>query len=265
MANLPTQQNSNGKTPYEYNKEEFSKITQNLQTSNRDYVDSKSCQREERYNMSNAELIALLNSQDRNCEGGLGWNNPFFYLIFIWLFASFGNGGFGGFGGGEGYAAQQLSNEFLFSNLNQGQDSIRAGINSIGDGLCTSTYELSSKIDRNRYDNAVETQRVSAQLAECCCATNRNIDALANQLTMSECSIRDAIFRDGEMTRALINANTVQALRDELQTAQIAMSNAAQTVAIGNSIDSKLADILGYPCRPSIFHHAYCPTTTTQG
>ena len=34
--------------------------------------------------MSNAELLALLNAQD---DEGMGWNNPFFYLIFIWLFA----------------------------------------------------------------------------------------------------------------------------------------------------------------------------------
>ncbi len=38
--------------------------------------------------MSNAELLALLNSKDD--EDGMGWNNPFFYLIFIWLFAMFG-------------------------------------------------------------------------------------------------------------------------------------------------------------------------------
>ena len=115
--------------------------------------------------MSNAELLALLNSKDD--EDGMGWNNPFFYLIFIWLFAMFGGGigGFGGFGGAYGaYGAQQISNDFLFSNLNAGQDAIRAsqiatqnGIASlgfdlsnqinavsqtIGQGLCSTTYEL---------------------------------------------------------------------------------------------------------------------------
>lgn len=220
--------------------------------------------------MSNAELLALLNSKDD--EDGMGWNNPFFYLIFIWLFAMFGGAGFGGFGGfGGGYGAQQISNDFLFSNLNAGQDAIRAsqiatqnGIAStaydlsnqinavgqtIGQGLCSSTYELSSKIDAGRYDQALATQELSRQISDSCCATNRNIDALANQMTMDTCAIKEAIFRDGEATRALINANTTQQLRDKLSAAEMALSNNVQTAAIEQAIDTKVASIVGYPAR----------------
>lgn len=220
--------------------------------------------------MSNAELLALLNSKDD--EDGMGWNNPFFYLIFIWLFAMFGGAGFGGFGGfGGGYGAQQISNDFLFSNLNAGQDAIRAGqlatqngiaslgfdlanqINGIGQtlgqGLCSSTYELSSKIDANRYDQSLSAQELSRQISDSCCATNRNIDALANQMTMDTCAIKEAIFRDGEATRALINANTTQQLRDKLSAAEMALSNNVQTAAIEQAIDSRVASIIGYPAR----------------
>lgn len=219
--------------------------------------------------MSNAELLALLNSKDD--ENGMGWNNPFFYLIFIWLFAMFG-GGFGGFGGGYGaYGSQQISNEFLYSNLNAGQEAIRAGqlatqngiaslgfdltnqINSIGQtigqGLCSTTYELSSKIDANRYDQALSAQQLSRQISDCCCTTNRNIDALANQMSMDTCAIKEAIFRDGEATRALINANTTQQLRDKLTAAEMALSNTAQTAAIEQAIDAKVASIIGFPAR----------------
>lgn len=220
--------------------------------------------------MSNAELLALLNSKDD--EDGMGWNNPFFYLIFIWLFAMFGGAGFGGFGGfGGGYGAQQISNDFLFSNLNAGQDAIRAGqlatqngiaslgfdlanqINGIGQtlgqGLCSSTYELSSKIDANRYDQSLSAQELSRQISDSCCATNRNIDALANQMTMDTCAIKEAIFRDGEATRALINANTTQQLRDKLSAAEMALSNNVQTAAIEQAIDSRVASIIGFPAR----------------
>ena len=90
--------------------------------------------------MSNAELLALLNSKDD--EDGMGWNNPFFYLIFIWLFAMFGGAGFGGFGGfGGGYGAQQISNEFLFSNLNAGQDAIRASQIATQNALASATSD----------------------------------------------------------------------------------------------------------------------------
>ena len=271
MANTPTQNN------YQSKKDTFSKITDTLNRSS----ETLSYEREETQ-MSNAELLALLNSQD---DEGMGWNNPFFYLIFIWLFAMFGgNGfGFGGFGGGYG-AYGAISNEFLFSNLNAGQDAIRASqiatqngiasatydlsnqINavgqSIGQGLCSTTYELSSKIDAGRYDQALATQQLSRQISDSCCATNRNIDALANQVSMDTCAIKEAIFRDGEATRALINANTMQELRDKLNAAEMALSNSAQTNAIEQAIDAKVASIIGFPARPPFWAYPHCPTPT---
>ena len=271
MANTPTQNN------YQSKKDTFSKITDTLNRSS----ETLSYEREETQ-MSNAELLALLNSQD---DEGMGWNNPFFYLIFIWLFAMFGgNGfGFGGFGGGYG-AYGAISNDFLFSNLNAGQDAIRASqiatqngiasatydlsnqINavgqSIGQGLCSTTYELSSKIDAGRYDQALATQQLSRQISDSCCATNRNIDALANQMSMDTCAIKEAIFRDGEATRALINANTMQELRDKLNAAEMALSNSAQTSAIEQAIDAKVASIIGFPARPPFWAYPHCPTPT---
>ena len=271
MANTPTQNN------YQSKKDTFSKITDTLNRSS----ETLSYEREETQ-MSNAELLALLNSQD---DEGMGWNNPFFYLIFIWLFAMFGgNGfGFGGFGGGYG-AYGAISNDFLFSNLNAGQDAIRASqiatqngiasatydlsnqINavgqSIGQGLCSTTYELSSKIDAGRYDQALATQQLSRQISDSCCATNRNIDALANQMSMDTCAIKEAIFRDGEATRALINANTMQELRDKLNSAEMALSNNAQTSAIEQAIDAKVASIIGFPARPPFWAYPHYPTPT---
>ena len=271
MANTPTQNN------YQSKKDTFSKITDTLNRSS----ETLSYEREETQ-MSNAELLALLNAQD---DEGMGWNNPFFYLIFIWLFAMFGgNGfGFGGFGGGYG-AYGAISNDFLFSNLNAGQDAIRAsqiatqnGIASatydlsnqinavgqtIGQGLCSTTYELSSKIDAGRYDQALATQQLSRQISDSCCATNRNIDALANQVSMDTCAIKEAIFRDGEATRALINANTMQELRDKLNSAEMALSNNAQTSAIEQAIDAKVASIIGFPARPPFWAYPHCPTPT---
>ena len=271
MANTPTQNN------YQSKKDTFSKITDTLNRSS----ETLSYEREETQ-MSNAELLALLNAQD---DEGMGWNNPFFYLIFIWLFAMFGgNGfGFGGFGGGYG-AYGAISNDFLFSNLNAGQDAIRASqiatqngiasatydlsnqINavgqSIGQGLCSTTYELSSKIDAGRYDQALATQQLSRQISDSCCATNRNIDALANQVSMDTCAIKEAIFRDGEATRALINANTMQELRDKLNAAEMALSNSAQTSAIEQAIDAKVASIIGFPARPPFWAYPHYPTPT---
>ena len=272
MANTPTQNN------YQSKKDTFSKITDTLNQSS----ETLSYEREETQ-MSNAELLALLNAQD---DEGMGWNNPFFYLIFIWLFAMFGGNGFGFGGFGGGYGAQQISNDFLYSNLNAGQEAIRAGQlatqngiaslgfdltnqmngigQTIGQGLCSTTYELSSKIDSSRYDQALSAQEMSRQISDCCCSTNRNIDALAIQVSMDTCAIKEAIFRDGEATRALINANTMQELRDKLNAAEMALSNSAQTTAIEQAIDAKVASIIGFPARPPFWAYPfpYCPSTS---
>lgn len=271
MANIPAQNN------YQSKKDTFSKITDTLNQSS----ETLSYEREETQ-MTNAELLALLNSQD---DEGLGWNNPFFYLIFIWLFAMFGGNGFGSFGNYG--AAQAISNDFLYSNLNAGQEAIRAGQlatqngiaslgfdltnqlhsigHAIGQGLCSTTYELSSKIDANRYDQALATQELSRQISDSCCTTNRNIDALANRMAMDTCAIKEAIFRDGEATRALINANTVQELRDKLSAAEMALSNSSQTTAIERAIDAKVASIIGFPARPPFWAYPWPPSTDSGG
>ena len=47
--------------------------------------------------------------------------------------------------------------------------------------------------------------------------TNRNIDAVRYENARNTCEITNAIHAEGEATRALINANTVQELRDRLE------------------------------------------------
>ena len=81
---------------------------------------------------------------------------------------------------------------------------------------------------------------------------------------MDTCAIKEAIFRDGEATRALINANTMQELRDKLNAAEMALSNSAQTSAIEQAIDAKVASIIGFPARPPFWAYPFpyhCPTS----
>lgn len=72
-------------------------------------------------------------------------------------------------------------------------------------------FDISKEVLQNRYDNALQTQTISAQMAECCC------------------DLKTAIHAEGENTRALITANTIQELRDNLQAAQLQLGNVAQT------------------------------------
>lgn len=73
--------------------------------------------------------------------------------------------------------------------------------------------------------------------------TNRNIDAVRYDAAKNTCDITTAIHNEGEATRALINANTMQALRDkledrdrELMTANFQLSQQAQNAYLLNEI-----------------------------
>ena len=106
------------------------------------------------------------------------------------------------------------------------------GFNGVGRDLCTGF---------NSVNNAITESRFAAQ--NCCCETNRNIDAVRYENARNTCDIVNAIREDGNATRALINANTMQDLRDkladrdrELMTANFQLSQQAQTANIVDQI-----------------------------
>jgi hypothetical protein len=87
----------------------------------------------------------------------------------------------------------------------------------------------------------IAENRFAAQ--QCCCETNRNIDAVRYENSKNTCEITNAIHAEGEATRALINNNTVQALRDkladrdrDLMTANFQLSQQAQNAYLINEI-----------------------------
>ena len=131
------------------------------------------------------------------------WNNPFIYLV--WL-AVLGRGGLfgGGYGAGDPAVQGALTRSDLFEGFNN-QD-VNAQLRGITSGLCDGFYTVNSGMKDGFY--GVQT---------CCCETNRNIDAVRYENAKNTCDITSAIHAEGEATRALINANTVQALRDKLE------------------------------------------------
>lgn len=131
------------------------------------------------------------------------WNNPFIYLV--WL-AVLGNGGLFGNRNGYGDAAVQgaLTRSDLFDGFNN-QD-VNAQLRGITNGLCDGFYATRQGISDLGY-----------AVKDCCCTTNRNIDAVRYENSKNTTEITNAIHAEGEATRALINANTIQELRDKLE------------------------------------------------
>ena len=71
---------------------------------------------------------------------------------------------------------------------------------------------------------------------------------LAGEMASTCCDIKATILADGQLTRQLIQDQTIQALRDkisdkdkEILVAQLAASQVAQTTQLENYIDTKLA------------------------
>ena len=167
---------------------------------------------------------------------GFGYGNSWIWVIL--LFAIFG----GGFGyGNRGYG---LENALTRSDLQQGFDnqSVLRKLDGITNGLCDGFYAQNTTMLQgfNTVGQAIAENRFAQQ--NCCCEINRNIDAVRYENAKNTCDIVRAIEKDGEATRVLINANTMQALRDkivakdqELQTVNFQLSQQAQSA---NLIDA---------------------------
>jgi hypothetical protein len=141
-----------------------------------------------------ADVIAM------NGNNANEWmNNPFIYLV--WL-ALLGNGGI--FGGNRGAELQgTITRSDLFEGFNN-QD-VNGQLRGLTNGMCDGFYATRQGISE-----------LGFAMKDCCCTTNRNIDAVRYEGAQNTCTITNAIHAEGEATRALINANVMQELRDKL-------------------------------------------------
>ena len=187
----------------------------------------------------------------RAASGGddmFGGNSAWWILI---LFFLVGNGGWGGWGNrnmGEALATN--------ADVQRGFDTqaIIGKLDGINNGLCDGFYAMNTGMLNGFHgvdnalcsgfysvNDAVQQARFDAQ--KCCCETNRNIDAVRYEAAQNTCAITNAIHNEGEQTRALINANTMQALRDkladkdrDLMTANFQLSQQAQNATLINEL-----------------------------
>lgn len=174
--------------------------------------------------LSTGDVLAL--TRDRDDDGFMNgmWGNPFIYLVWMYAMRWF-NGGFGN----DGNALTQAE---LFDGL--GRQDILGNQREIQQSLCGISGAMQTGFGNIRYDNLQNVMGlqnamtsgfygVNSGLAEnrfaqqqCCCETNRSIDAVRSEAYKNTCDITTAIHAEGEATRALINENTMQALRDKL-------------------------------------------------
>lgn len=122
--------------------------------------------------------------------------NGFLWVILIFLFFLAFSGGFGnGFGNNTTNGLSQIERDVL-----------------------TTSCGTQKEVLQNRYDNALQTQTLSAQMSNCCC--DLRAEGLANTQ-----KILDKLCE-----------NEINQLRTDLQSAQLQISQLSQTSNIINAI-----------------------------
>lgn len=109
---------------------------------------------------------------------------------------------------------------------------LQSGVRGIQSGLCDGFYAMNTGMLNgfSGVNNAIQQAQFAQQ--QCCCETNRNIDAVRYENARNTCDIVNAIKADGDATRALMTQNEIQSLRDQLQTAQFQLSQQAQNATL---------------------------------
>ena len=158
-------------------------------------------------NYSLADIRAATGAEENGWGGGGAW-----WIIILFLFM-FGMGG-GGWGWGN-----RGNDALTRAEMQQGFDTqeITRKLDGINYGICDGFYAQNTTM-LNGFAGvtaAVENARFAAQ--QCCCETNRNIDSVRYDAQKNTCDITTAIHAEGEATRALIQKNEMQNLRDRLQ------------------------------------------------
>jgi hypothetical protein len=157
--------------------------------------------------LSASDVLAITRSEDGMGFGGVGG----FILLFIFLMAIGGNGfGWGGNGTALGLADIQAS---LY---NQTQDANSRQIQG-------SLAMVNDTVLNNKYDNAILIKDLSNQVSN-------SVAAIGNQIANQTATITN-----------LFNTQTIETLRDKLQTTRDELSNTRQTAQITENILSNLA------------------------
>ena len=204
--------------------------------------------------MSPADMAAVMGTNNRgNNDGfGYGFDGILWLIVILAIFnGGWGFGGFGGWGGngGGGFNSPVGQGSLTRSDIDAALSTqgIESGITGIGTQLCNGFNGVNSNI-----------ANLAAQMASCCCdlkqgqgeisynmaaqtnilqnTVNNNGNAIQQALNSG---FRDVIDAQNAGTQRIVDLFTqdkIQSLQTELQSAQLQLSNAAQTNNIVNAL-----------------------------
>ena len=211
-----------------------------------------------------------------NNNGGFGNFGEGIWAVIILaiLFGRGGLGGFGGFGGGGGNGgcgcgcatqadlAAGFNNSAVLGNLNDltlGQAGIQQtlcqGFNGVNTTVLQGFNGVDNAICTLGYQNQAGFNALSAQLASCCCDTQRAIDGVNYNLATQFCNLgntinnqtRDLIENQNANYRSLMDfmvQDKIATLQSENQALKFAASQSAQNAFITANQEAQTAELI---------------------
>ena len=180
-----------------------------------------------------ASDVALLNSRNSN-----DWGTDSFLWIFALLILA--GGGFGGlgFGNNGGQAFTDASMQRGFDN-----QAIMSKLADMGNGICDSAYALNNSI-------LTEGRAMQTQLANCCCDTNRNIDAVRYDAAKNAGDIMATSTANTQKILDAISTNRIADMQNQIN--QLQLQSALCGVPKINPYGYGLCPQFCNPCCPTV-------------
>lgn len=186
------------------------------------------------YSLSDLAAVTHNNENDNGWGGGAWW------IILLFLFWGFNGNGWNRQGEFGQYATAASQQEILFG---QQFGQLNDRITNLGNGICSLGYDMQGNIGQLGKDIALAQagtnttvmqtgNNIQSQLAQCCCENRLATANLGAQIDRQTCDITTAIHAEGEATRALIQTNEIQALRDKVNSLEM---------------DSRFCGVVRYP------------------
>lgn len=174
-----------------------------------------------------SDLRAVMGDSNGTFGGG-----GLLLVVILFLFFVMFRGGWGGNQGDYGQYATAATQQEILYGQHFGQ--INDRLTNLGNGICTLGYDMQGSIGQLGKDIALGQSALnqtvmgtgndlSRQLGDCCCENRLAVANLGAQMDRQTCDITTAIKAEGAATRALLQENAIQALRDQI--ADLRMDN----------------------------------------
>ena len=163
------------------------------------------------------------------------WGNDgswWIIILFLFCFMGWGGNGFGNNGFANAVSSEDMQNQFNFASLERQNNEIVANsrqmaydlsndIAQLGFALNTAIRDQGSLLNENIRDSQSLIQGLGANVENCCCTTNRNIDSVRYDAALNT---RDIMKNDCDNTQKILDAiseNKISTLQNQINQLQL--------------------------------------------